>query len=80
MNKLRRWLQSFREFLSAVWYFSPLYFIIGGWMLCIVVLTLIHISGYLTANQFAIGMIVGVIALICFLGGFMGFAGEKLKA
>lgn len=79
MSKLRRWLQSFRKFLSAVWYFCPLYFIIGGWMLCIVVLTVIHINGYLTANQFAVGMIAGVIALICFLVGFMGSAEEKLK-
>jgi antibiotic biosynthesis monooxygenase (ABM) superfamily enzyme len=71
MNKLRRWLQSFRKFLSAVWYFCPLYFIIGGWMLFIVVLTLIHLSGYLTVNQFAIVMLAGMVALCCFLGGFM---------
>jgi hypothetical protein len=31
----------------------------------------VHLNGYLTGNQFSIGIIAGVIALICFLLGFM---------
>lgn len=81
MSRLRRWLQDQRKFLSEVWHFSPLFLIIGGLMLYIVVLTVIHINGYLTANQFALGITIGVLAMMGLTFGFKGSEqkGKELK-
>lgn len=80
MKGLRRRYNTVRDVLNEAWYFCPICFFISGFLTFLIVVTFIHLNGFLTPNQFSIVVIAGVLsivviaevlALICLLGGFM---------